>query len=88
MSYNPHWWLDQPSPTQKQINLVETITDCLKIDFPNSSRDFTKWSYAKFINIYLPKLKEWQQEMRDDPPGAEEDYAWMGIDVWTPEDCY
>ena len=44
-----YWWQEQPAPTEKQIKFVETIAYRLNIDFPQSSRDFTKYAYAKFI---------------------------------------
>lgn len=84
---NLPWWVSQPAPTDKQIKLVEQITSCLRIDFPQSSKDYTKYYYAKFIGDYLPDLKQWQKEARD-ANHDEEYYSWMGIDVWTPEDCY
>ena len=41
------------SPTEKQINLVDKITSLLKIDFPMSSKDFTKSQYSYFISAYI-----------------------------------
>lgn len=40
------------SPTEKQIQKVDKITKVLKIDFPQSSKDFTFVSYGKFIRRY------------------------------------
>ena len=33
-----YWWQEQPAPTEKQIKFVETIAECLNIDFPQSSK--------------------------------------------------
>lgn len=82
-----YWWQEQPAPTEKQIKFVDTIAYRLNIDFPQSSRDFTKYAYAKFIKENIEEFKQWQKEAQD-ANHDEEYYSWMGIDVWTPEDCY
>ena len=38
------------APSEKQIKLADLIADSLKIDFPQSSKDFTAFGYWNFIN--------------------------------------
>lgn len=50
------------TPTEKQIKFVELITTVLGIDFPQSSKEFTKQIYCKFIKEHYDELKnntEW-----------------------------
>lgn len=42
------------SPTKKQADLVDEIAKTLKIDFPQSSLDYTRGCYGNFIRIYKP----------------------------------
>ena len=37
------------TPSDKQIYFVKQIADALNIDFPQSSKDFTAYTYWKFI---------------------------------------
>ena len=83
---NPYWWHNQPSPTDKQIKFVEDMTEVLHIQFPLSSRDFTKYSYAKFISAHIDEFNKAKRDFED--PFDAEYYVFMGIDVHTPEDCY
>lgn len=56
-------------PTEKQINFVETITETLGIDFPRSSKEFTKQIYFEFIRDHYDQLKdktEWQSWDEDE----------------------
>ena len=46
------------SPTDKQVKLVEAITDVLGIDFPQSSQEFTKQIYFEFIKEHYDKFKD------------------------------
>lgn len=46
------------SPTEKQIRLVEAISDVLEIDFPTSSKEFTKKIYCKFIKEHYDEFKD------------------------------
>ena len=46
------------SPTEKQITFVETITEALDIEFPQSSRDFKRKIYAHFIKTHYEEFKE------------------------------
>ena len=82
-----YWWQEQPAPTEKQIKFVETIAECLNIDFPQSSKDFTKYAYAKFIKEIIDEFKHWQACARENELD-EVTCVFLGIDVWTPEDCY
>ena len=50
------------SPTTKQINLVEKICKTLNINFPQSSKEFTKYTYWLFIKRFLPIYLEIIQE--------------------------
>lgn len=45
------------APTKKQIALVENITEVLEIDFPQSSVEFTKQIYCKFIKRHYDEFK-------------------------------
>lgn len=46
------------SPTEKQIAFVEVITEALGIDFPQSSKDFTKQIYCEFIKEHYDEFQE------------------------------
>jgi hypothetical protein len=46
------------SPTEKQIDFVEAITEVLGIDFPQSSKEFTKQIYFEFIKEHHDKWKD------------------------------
>lgn len=46
------------SPSEKQIALVEEITNALNIDFPQSSADFTAKTYHKFIINHIKEMKQ------------------------------
>lgn len=45
-------------PTEKQINFVETITELLGIDFPQSSKEFTKQIYYEFIKEHYDEFQK------------------------------
>lgn len=45
------------SPSDKQIQLVDAITNTLNIDFPLCSKDFTAATYWKFINDNIDRAK-------------------------------
>lgn len=49
-------------PSEKQIELVNDITNTLNIDFPQSSMDFTEQTYRKFINDHIEKAKGYWKE--------------------------
>lgn len=46
------------SPTEKQIKFVEVIAESLGIDFPQSSKDFTKQIYFKFIKEHYDEFQK------------------------------
>jgi len=50
------------SPTKKQIKLAEDICNILNIDFPQSSLEFNRYTYWKFINTYMD---EYEEQIRD-----------------------
>ena len=41
------------TPTEKQINLVENMTRILGIDFPISSKEYTKRTYCAWIKAHI-----------------------------------
>ncbi len=57
------------SPTEKQIKFAEAIADVLGIDFPQSSKEFTKQVYCEFIKEHHDELKDktdWQSWDEDE----------------------
>lgn len=46
------------SPTEKQIKFADIIARDLGIDFPQSSKDFTKRTYRAFIKIHYNEWKD------------------------------
>jgi hypothetical protein len=50
---------DNMSPTEKQIAFVDIITRDLGIDFPQSSREFTKGTYRMFIKEHYNEWKDY-----------------------------
>ena len=70
------------SPTEKQIRLAEQISAILDIDFPSSSKDFTRHIYYHFIKNNIEEFKYAQLENYID----EDDCNEICInDVWTEE---
>lgn len=56
-------------PTEKQIEFAELIAKELGIDFPQSSKDFTKQIYCEFIKEYYDEFKDktdWQSWDEDE----------------------
>ena len=45
------------SPTEKQIAYVDDIAKALNIDFPQSSKEFTRAKYSAFITAYSGRYK-------------------------------
>lgn len=45
-------------PTEKQIQFVELITEALGIDFPQSSKEFTKHIYYEFIKEHYDEFQK------------------------------
>ena len=67
-------------PTEKQIEFVENICKVLQIDdFPNSSKEFTKWHYSQFIKAHINDYREAVENTIID-----EDYCYdmCQSDVW------
>lgn len=57
------------SPTEKQIEFAEVIATELGIDFPQSSKEFTRQIYWGFIKEHYDELKdktEWQSWDEDE----------------------
>lgn len=46
------------SPTEKQIKFAEVITKALDIDFPQSSKEFTKQIYCEFIKEHYDEFQK------------------------------
>jgi hypothetical protein len=69
------------APSKKQMDYADEIADCLGIDFPNSSADFTAQSYYNFIKAHINDYYELVGY-----PDTDEDYLdWIGAyenDVW------
>ena len=69
------------APSKKQMDYADEIADCLGIDFPNSSADFTAQSYYNFIKAHINDYYEFVGY-----PETDEDYLdWIGAyenDVW------
>lgn len=63
------------SPTKKQIELVEAITDVLEIDFPQSSGEFTKQIYCEFIKEHYDEFRRVIDDTND--LSFEDDMAWF-----------
>ena len=70
------------SPTEKQIAFVEEITRTLGIEFPTCSKDFTKYTYSKFISAYITKYKETQNEIKNNFYDEEYCMEVCQNDVW------
>ena len=62
------------APTDKQIAYVDAIAKTLGIDFPQSSRDFTRAKYRAFISAHVDEYKE--QRYLDDPV-YDDEMAWF-----------
>lgn len=45
------------SPTEKQIEFAEAIARVLEVDFPQSSKQFTKQTYCEFIKSYYDEFR-------------------------------
>lgn len=61
------------SPTEKQINFVEAITEVLGIDFPQSSKEFTKRTYRNFIDTHYIEFKR----VMDDYSYDDDEMLWF-----------
>lgn len=65
------------SPTEKQIRLVEAMTDVLKIDFPQSSKEFTKQIYYKFIEEHYEEYRHIVDDVNDF--NCEDELQWFQV---------
>lgn len=63
------------SPTDKQIEFVETITKILNIDFPRSSKEFTKQIYCEFIKAYYDDFSLAMDDINDF--NSDDEMAWF-----------
>lgn len=52
------------SPTDKQIAYADAIAEALKIDFPQSSKDFTRAKYRAFIAAHVEEFKEHNRQTK------------------------
>lgn len=62
------------SPTDKQIAYADAIARTLNIDFPQSSRDFTRAKYGVFISAHVDEYKE---QIRCDDLSDDDEMAWF-----------
>ena len=67
------------APTEKQVQLVENMTRILRIDFPISSKEFTKQCYCLWISKHIEDYKDVVSATI-----ADEDYCYEMCenDVW------
>lgn len=63
------------SPTEKQIDFVEEITNVLGIDFPQSSKDFTKQIYYEFIKEHYDEFIQVVDDYEDF--NSDDEMAWF-----------
>lgn len=63
------------SPTEKQIEFAEAIARVLGINFPQSSRDFTKWAYYHFIKNHYDEYRLVIADYEDF--NSEDEMAWF-----------
>lgn len=63
------------SPTEKQIEFVEAITDVLGIDFPQSSEEFTKQIYCEFIKKHYDEFRLVMDDIDDF--NSDDEMAWF-----------
>ena len=63
------------SPTEKQIAFADAIAEYLNIDFPRSSRDFTRAKYSKFISEYAQEY--YHQIYLNDPSTGDDEMDWF-----------
>lgn len=61
------------SPTEKQIDFVEAIAEVLGIDFPQSSKEFTKRTYRNFIDAHYIEFKR----VMDDYSYDDDEMLWF-----------
>ena len=64
------------SPTEKQIEFVEAITRVLGIDFPQSSKEFTKRIYRDFIKEHYDEFMLAVDDI-EDFNSDDDDMAWF-----------
>lgn len=62
-------------PTEKQIEFAEDIAAVLSIDFPTSSKEFTKATYFKFISTYYDEFERIMDDANDF--NSEDEMAWF-----------
>ena len=67
------------APTEKQIRYAEAIANELGLDFPTCSKDFTKYTYSKFISKYK---KDYDEIMINGVHDEEYCYEICENDVW------
>ena len=66
------------SPTEKQIKFVDAITEALEIDFPQSSKEFTKRTYCRFIEKHYPEFKRFVEDINSISDLAfEDEMSWF-----------
>lgn len=63
------------SPTDKQIEFAEAIADMLGIDFPQSSKEFTKQTYYEFIKEHYDNFMQVIDDAEDF--NSDDEMAWF-----------
>ena len=69
------------TPTEAQINCVENICKVLHIDFPQSSREFTRYCFSSFISNHIVEFYNKVADINEDPDFIYE-YCGVQNDVW------
>ena len=56
------------TPTNKQIAYADKIAKALNMEFPQSSKDFTRAKYRAFISAHVDEYKEqtYREDLSDD----------------------
>lgn len=62
------------SPTEKQLEFIEDIMNVLKIEFPQSSKEFDRKICANFIKTHY---EEFMDAINYDPLDEDDDMAWF-----------
>ena len=68
------------TPTTKQIAFVNKITQALDIEFPWTSKQYTKKAYSNFISANINNYKD---HIRDTNLDVEDAYELCMNDAWT-----
>ena len=70
------------TPTEKQIAFADAIASALGLDFPQSSKDFTRAKYWAFIQ---QNVEEYRYALLEAAVDEDDLYATCARDVWCEE---